>query len=106
MPISSVGNKRQVRGAAQNTRDGAVNKAEEAEEEDRVVEPNRDPEPEPGPTGREDLVDEHGNDEEDVECDGLHGVEPDKVGEVRVSDDSQVEGEEGDEGGVRDGPVE
>jgi len=36
----------------------------------------------------------------------LHGVEPDVAGKARVSHDAEVEGEEGDEGGVGDGSVE
>lgn len=36
----------------------------------------------------------------------MHGIEADIVGEGRVSDNAQVEGEEGDEAGVGDGPVE
>lgn len=44
--------------------------------------------------------------EENVEGDGLHGVEPHVAGKARVSHDAEVEGEEGNEGGVGDGSIE
>lgn len=68
--------------------------------------PNHDPKPQPRPTRTEDPLDQNRQDEEDVEGDGLHRIEPDVVAESGVADDAEVEGEEGDEAGVRDGPVE
>ncbi|PON89110.1 hypothetical protein TorRG33x02_149730 [Trema orientale] len=70
------------------------------------MDPNHDPEAQPGPTRAEYPLEEQGHDEEDVQGDGLHRVEPDVVAETGVPNDAEVEGEEGDEAGVRDGPVE
>lgn len=63
-------------------------------------------EAEPGPARAEDALEEYGDDEEDVEDEGLHSVESDVVGETRVSHHAEVEGEEGDEAGVGNGVVE
>lgn len=106
LPRSSVGNERQVRRAAENTGSSTVEEAEHTEDENRVVGPNHDPKPQPGPTRSEDPVEEQRQDEEDIKRDGLHRVEPDESREARVSDDAEVESEEGDEGGVREGAVE
>lgn len=106
MPPGSVGDEGQVRGPTQNGGSEAVEEAEGAEHEHHVVAPDHDPEPESGPARVEDPLEEEGEDEEDVEGDGLHGVEADVVAEGRVADDAEVEGEEGDEGGVGDGLVE
>lgn len=103
LPRSSVGDKRQVRRASQDARSNTVNEADEAEDENGVAGPDEDG---AAAGGGEDAVEEEGENEEDVQGDGLHGVEPDVAGETRVSDDPQVEREEGDEGGVRDGSVE
>lgn len=56
-------------------------------------------------SGSEDPLNEDGKDEEYVERDGLHGVEPDVAAERGVSDDAQVESEEGHEARVRHRPV-
>ncbi|KAI4302062.1 hypothetical protein L6164_035280 [Bauhinia variegata] len=101
-----IGNERQVRSPAQNTGDDAVNEARNTEDEKQIVTPNHDPKSDPGVTRRENPVKQMGEDQEDVESYSLHGIEPDIVAEARVSDNSQIEGEEGDEAGVRDGPIE
>jgi len=102
LPGSSVGDKGQIRRASQDTGSDAVEEAENAEDENGVAGPNH----ERASTRGEDSRDEVRNNEENVEGDGLHGVEPDVAGEGRVSHDAEVEGEESDEGGVGDGSVE
>lgn len=68
--------------------------------------PNHEAEAESGATWSENPLKQEGQHQEDVESHGLHGVEPDIAAEGRVSDNAQVESEEGHEAGVRDGPVE
>lgn len=68
--------------------------------------PDHEAETQTGASGAEDPLEEEGDHEEDVEGDGLHGVEADVAAETRVPDDTEVEGEEGDETRVRDGLVE
>lgn len=106
LPASSISNKRQIRSPTQNGRSQTINEAQNAEDEQSAVSPNHDPETQSRPAGAENPLDEEREDEEDVESDGLHGIEPDVAAEARVSDDAEVKGEEGDEAGVRDGPVE
>lgn len=95
-----------MRGPSEKARNQTVNEAQNAENKQSVVAPDHDLEPDSGPTRAEDPLDQQWHHEEDVESDGLHRIETDVVGEGRVADDAQVEGEEGDEGGVGDGAVE
>ena len=76
MSGSSIGNKRQLRGATQYTRGHAVKEAKDAEDEEQIVAPNHDPKPNASPTRREDPLDQEGKHQKDVENDGLHGIEP------------------------------
>lgn len=70
------------------------------------MDPEHDLEPDPGPARTEDPLEQQGQHEEDVQSDGLHCIEPDVSAQTRVPDHPQVEGKEGHERGVGDGPVE
>lgn len=87
LPASSISNKGQVRSFTKNTEDEAVNEAENDEDKNSVVAHEHEITPESGAAGAEDALNEDGDDEEDVEDEGLHSVESDVVGEARVSDD-------------------
>ena len=85
----------------------AVEKGDEQEEEDGVLRALEDVEPDPGARGREGLREEVGDDEQDVERDGLHGVEAHEAGEgLLVAHDGEVEGDEEEEGRERGGVEE
>lgn len=79
-----------------------VQEASHREGKDGVVAHLHDPEPYPPRRGAEHPLQESREGEEDVEDDGLHGVEADVMAEARVADDAEVESKEGDEGSVRD----
>ena len=106
LPTSSISNKRQVRCPPKNTTRHTVNKAQNSERKQYIVEPNHDLEPEPSTCGAEDTLEQNRKDEKHIESDSLHGVEPDIVRETWVPNHTQVESKEGDKGSVRDGPVE
>ena len=63
-------------------------------------------EPHPSPSRIEDPVHQQRHHQQHIQHHRLHRIEPHEPAEARVSDDAQVEGEEGHEGGVWDGSVE
>ncbi|ONK77277.1 uncharacterized protein A4U43_C02F4890 [Asparagus officinalis] len=54
----------------------------------------------------ENPLQQRGYRQEDVKNHGLHGIEPHEAREAGVSDDAEVEGEEGDEAGEGEGVEE
>ena len=69
------------------------------------MDPNHDPEAQPGPARTKNPLKQQGHHEEDIQSDGLHRIEPNVLAKTRVPDNAKVESEEGDEAGIRDGPV-
>lgn len=105
LPVGRGRDEREIRRPPQDAIRETIKEASSGEDEDGVVAEHEEAEAEAPRRYAEDALDEHRQREEDVEDDGLHGVEPDEAVEGRVADDAEVEGEEGDEAGVGDGAV-
>lgn len=93
LPISGVSDNGQPGDLAQQARRRAIHQGHQKEEEDGAVQTHDEMEAQALP-GVEAPFQEIRKDEEDVEGNGLHGVEPDVPAEIGVSDDGEVEGEE------------
>ncbi|KAK2973364.1 hypothetical protein RJ640_016786 [Escallonia rubra] len=106
LPAGSIGDKRQVRSLAQNGIHQAVDKAHHEEHEDRVVAHHHQLEPDPCPTRVQDPLHQQRHHQQHVQHQRLHRVEPHVPAQTRVPDHAQIQGEEGHEAGVRQGPEE
>ena len=93
-------------GLAGERRADAREEAGEDEEEGGVGQGDVGLEQRAGGRRADDGFDEAGQDQQNVEQHGLRRGEPDKGGLVDVVDEADVDGEEDDEGGERDGEVE
>lgn len=105
LPVGRRGHERQIRCSPQDAVHETVEEAGSGEDEDGVVAELEEAETDAPRRHADDPLDEHRQGEEDVEDDGLHGVEPDEAVEDRVADDAEVEGEEGHEARVGEGAI-
>lgn len=106
LPGSGISNKGQVGSTTQNGTHHTIHKAEHAKHENTIMPPNHQLIPQPGPTRTEYPLDEQGQNQQHVQGHRLHRVEPHVVAKARVSDHSQIEGEESHEARIGHRPVE
>ncbi|CAL9111631.1 unnamed protein product, partial [Musa textilis] len=105
-PLGGLGDEWQPRNLPQEACRGAVDERHEHEQEDGAVKALEELQPDPA-IGVEGPLEEIGEYEEDVEDDGLHGVETDEAAESgRIANDGEVEGEEEEGGDERGGAEE
>ncbi|CAL9047440.1 unnamed protein product, partial [Musa banksii] len=105
-PLRGLGDEWQPRNLPQEACRGAVDERREQEQEDGAVEALEELQPDPA-IGVEGPLEEIREYEEDVEDDGLHGVETDEEAEFGwIANDGEVEGEEEEGGGERGGAEE
>lgn len=94
LPLGGLGDDRQPRDLPQEARRGPVDERQEQEQENSAVEALEEVQPD-ALTRVERSLEEVGEDEEDIEDDGLHRVEADVTTKPgRVADDGEIEGEE------------
>lgn len=106
MPTGGISNKRQVRSLSQQRRNKTINKTKTSKNKNRIMPPNHQLEPDAGPTRVENPGQERGHHQKNVQSERLHRIKPHVLAETRVSDNAQIEREESNEAGERDGSVE
>lgn len=96
LALGGLGDDGQPGDLAEEAGSRSIDQGDEEKQEDGAVDALEEIEGEPFPWIKG-ALEEVGEDEEDVEDDGLHGVEADVAAEGGVADDSEVEGEEEEE---------
>lgn len=106
LPISCISHERQPWDLAKEASCWPIHQRDKQKEKHSAIEALHDPHPHPilrhkGP------IEQIGEDQKHVKCNGLHGVEPDVAAEGRgVANYSKVESEEDEDGGDRGGAKE
>lgn len=105
LSVRRAGDDGKVRRPPENAVDNAVEKARDDEDEDGVITQHQNPKPQTARRAQDPLQQQRDR-EKNVEHHGLHRIESHVAAEAGVSDDAEVESEEGYEAGVGDRSVE
>lgn len=105
MPISGIGDNGQPGHLPQQARRGPIHQTHQEEQENGAIQAHHQVQPQPV-LGVERPLQQVGEDEQHVQHDGLHGVEPNVPAEAGVADHGEVKGEEDEEAVEREGMEE